>query len=83
MPVETKDETGLETVTFRIEGLSCSCEGQIVEKRVKSLKGVKSYSLNPITYRMKVTYDSATTSVQDIVTSVSKAGVRAVLQNPK
>jgi hypothetical protein len=46
----------VEIETFQIEGL-CSCEGQIVEKRVKSLRGIAAFSLNAITNQMKVTYD--------------------------
>ncbi len=80
---EKKVEDGLVTATFKIEGLSCSCEGEIVEKRVKSLHGVKSYSLNPVTYQMKLTYDPLTVSTQDIEKSVSKAGARAILIKSK
>ncbi len=69
----------LQTVAFRIDGLSCSCESQIVEKRVKAVKGVKSFTFNTFTYRLKVTYDPAATSVEEIQASVSKAGVRPVL----
>ncbi|HEY3278616.1 MAG TPA: heavy metal translocating P-type ATPase [Syntrophorhabdaceae bacterium] len=76
---ETKGADGLSALTFRIDGLSCSCEGQIVEKRVKALKGVKAFSLNSITNQMKLTYDPSTLSVQEIQTAVKKAGAIAVL----
>ena len=79
---EAKGGEGSATLTFRIEGMSCSCEGQIVEKRVKALKGVKSFSLNPITNQMKVICDPIV-SVEDIQRAVSKAGVKAVLLPPK
>ena len=49
----------LEIATFRIEGLGCSCEGQIVEKQVTSLHGIVAFGLNPITNKMKVSYDPA------------------------
>ena len=38
---------GLEIATFRIEGLGCSCEGQIVEKQVKSLRGIVVFRSEP------------------------------------
>jgi len=76
---EAKEAGGLDSVTFRIDGAGCSCEGQIVEKRVKALKGVKTFSLNPITNQMKLTYDPSALSVQDIQTAVKKAGATAVL----
>ena len=73
-----KPEDGLETANFQIEGLSCSCEGQIVEKRVRSLKGVNGFFLNPISFKMRVMYDPKMVTIQDIVKSVAKAGVKAV-----
>ena len=69
---------GLETATFQIEGLSCSCEGQIVEKRVKSLRGIVAFNLNAITNQMKVSYDPSIVSFPDIETTVKKAGATAM-----
>ena len=80
---ESKAGEGAVTLTFRIEGMSCSCEGQIVEKRVKSLKGIRGFSLNPITNQMRIVCDAAAVSVEDIQKSVSRAGVKAVLLPPK
>ncbi|MEN6516718.1 MAG: heavy-metal-associated domain-containing protein [Methanospirillum sp.] len=70
---------GLETATFRIEGLGCACEGAIVEKRVRALRGMATYILNPIMNQMKVSYDPAAVSIGEIVTAVKKAGASAVL----
>jgi len=67
----------VEIGTFQIEGL-CSCEGQIVEKRVKSLRGIAAFSLNAITNQMKVTYDPSIVSIPDIETAVKKAGGTAI-----
>lgn len=75
--------TGLVAATFRIEGLGCACEGQIIEKRVKSLKGVTDFSLNPLTYRMKLVYDPAKVSVSDIESEVKQAGMSAILVTTK
>jgi len=75
---EAKEADGLNSATFQIVGLGCACEGQIVEKRVKALRGVKSFSLNPITNQMKLTYDPAALSVEDIQSAVRKAGATAV-----
>jgi Cd2+/Zn2+-exporting ATPase len=76
---EPKVIEGMTSVTFRIDGMSCSCEGQMVEKRVKALKGVASFSLNPITNQMKVTYDPSAVSIGEIEAAVKKAGAKAVL----
>ena len=74
-----KGPDGMDSVAFRIDGMSCSCEGQMVEKRVKALKGVKSFSLNPITNQMRLTYDPSALSIQDIEMAVKKAGAKAIL----
>jgi len=75
---EAKGANGLDSATFEIVGLGCSCAGQIVEKRVRALRGVKTFSLNPITNQMKLTYDASALSVQEIQTAVKKAGATAV-----
>ncbi len=74
---------GLNLAVFRIDGMACSCEGQMIEKRVKSLKGVKSFSLNPITNQMRLTYDPSALSIKDIEMAVKKAGAKAVLVTSK
>jgi Cu+-exporting ATPase len=73
----------METVTFAILGMGCSCEGKIVEKRVKALPGVESFSLNPITNRLNLTYDPAIVSIPEVEKAVRRAGVTAVLLKPK
>jgi Cd2+/Zn2+-exporting ATPase len=73
----------LEIVTFRIEGLSCSCEGHIVEKQVKSLRGIAAFGLNTITNKLKVSYDPSIVSIHDIETAVKKAGATAILVKSK
>jgi cation transport ATPase len=75
----TGEAKGLDSATFEIVGLGCSCAGQIVEKRVKALKGVKTFSLNPITNQMKLTYNASALSVQEIQTAVKKAGATAIV----
>ena len=81
-PARVMDEPigsqGLESASFRIEGV-CSCETHIVEKRVKSLSGVTSYNMNPITNMMKLTYNPSAVTLLDIQTEVKKAGANAVL----
>ncbi|MFA6672849.1 MAG: cation transporter, partial [Methanoculleus sp.] len=78
IPGNGSGSSGPATATFRLEGLGCACEGQMVERRVKALKGVTAFTLNGITNQLKVTYDPAAVSVDDIVMAVKKAGVTAV-----
>jgi len=84
VPAHSANEPGgMEIATFRIEGLGCSCEGQIVEKQVKSLPGIEAFDLNTITNKMKVSYDPLKISINDIETGVKKAGVTAILVKSK
>lgn len=78
MKNETVNEQGLATVTYKLEGLNCACEGQIVEKKLKKLKGVGSFSLNPITFKMKINYDPTLVTTEDIEKAISKGGAKAV-----
>jgi copper chaperone CopZ len=68
----------LEIATFRIEGLSCSCEGHIVEKQIKSLHGIAAFGLNTITNKLKVSYDPSLVTIPEIEAAVKKAGVTAI-----
>jgi len=79
MTRDANEPGALEIATFRIEGLGCSCEGQIVEKQVRSLRGIVAFGLNPITNKMKVSYDPSIVTIHDIEAAVKKAGVTAIL----
>lgn len=65
----------METITFRIGGM-CSCEGPMVEKRLQKLKGVDSFNLNLIMNQLKVVYDPAVVSIEDIEKAAAKAGAK-------
>ena len=70
---------GLQTVVLQMEGLSCSCEAQLVEKKVRSLAGIGSADADGISQQLKVSYDPALTNIQDIIRSVAETGVNASL----
>ena len=70
---------GLQTVTLQMEGLSCSCEAQLVEKKVRSLAGIGSVDADAISQQLKVSYDPSITNIQDIIRSVAETGVNASL----
>lgn len=78
MKNEKKDEQGLATINFQLEGLTCACEGQIVEKRLRKLKGVDRFSLNPITFKTKISYDPERVTIEEIQKTILKGGAKAV-----
>lgn len=78
---EDRNKQGLVTSNFKITGI-CSCEGKIVEKKMKNLEGVKEYTLNAVTNNLKVTYDSSILTIEGIQSAVAKAGAKATLMKP-
>lgn len=66
-----------QEITFKLEGMSCSCEAKIVEKRLKALKGVKTHSINPISNWLKISFDSSIVTTDDIKKTIAKCGITA------
>lgn len=62
---------------LRAEGFSCpSCVAKI-EKQVGRVKGVENVKVHFASARIEVDHDESTTSVDDIVAAVAKAGYTA------
>ena len=74
-----KTEKGIETVTLQIGGMNCSCEGSLIEKKMGSLVGVKSYDINAVSKQVRISYDPSYVTIQDIIRSVSETGMNASL----
>ena len=72
-----------EEVTFKLEGLGCSCEAKIVEKKLKALKGVKTYNINPISNWLKISFDSSLVTTDEIKKTIAKCGITASPINKK
>lgn len=66
-----------ETETLQIEGMSCSCEANLVEKKLGSLAGVTGYDVNPVSGQAWVWYDTSRVSVEDIIRSIAETGMNA------
>lgn len=77
--MENKEQGNIKEVTFKLEGMGCSCEAKVVEKRLKASKGIQSFSINPISNWMKVSYDPSLISTDDIKKTISKVGITASL----
>lgn len=78
----TRAET-TETLTLRIDGMSCSCEAQLLARELAALAGVTGYSVDAVAQRARVTYDPARATTQDILRSVSATGMTASLLRPQ
>ena len=74
-----KTEKNIETVILQIGGMNCSCEGNLIEKKMGSLVGVNSFEINPVSKQVRISYDPSYVTVQDIIRSVSETGMNASL----
>ncbi|MHC5268526.1 heavy metal translocating P-type ATPase [Enterococcus sp. LJL98] len=66
-----------QTMTFIIEGMTCSSCAQTIEKAVQNLDGMTQASVNLATERMLVTFDPTQLQASAIMTAVEKAGYHA------
>ena len=73
------DGAGLETVTLQIQGMDCTCNADLLARKLTALAGVKGQEITPVTGQARVAYDPAVTSVQDIVRTVAETGMTASL----
>ncbi|MDN6161385.1 MAG: heavy metal translocating P-type ATPase, partial [Atopostipes sp.] len=69
--------------TFAIEGMTCSSCVQTVEKTTQKLKGVKNATVNLVTEKLSVEYDSSVLSEEKIKEAVSNAGYDALTNTKK
>ena len=69
--------TSTTRTTLRAEGFSCpSCVAKI-EKQLGRIEGVQSVTVHFASARIEVDHDETTTSVEDIVAAIAKAGYTA------
>ena len=74
LPGET---LGLETVTLQIQGMDCTCNADLLARKLTALPGVRGQEITPVTGQARVAFDPAVTSVQEIVRTVAETGMTA------
>ncbi len=79
--VEADDKT--KSAVLRIEGMDCEDEVAVLEKKMKSLKGLESFQVELISEVLRVRYDPGLLSVQEIIKSVAETGMKAKLEREK
>lgn len=79
--VEAEDKT--KSAVFHIEGMDCEDEVSVIEKKMKSLKGLESFQVELMSEALRVRYDPGLLSVQEIVKSVAETGMKARLVREK
>ena len=66
---------------FNVTGMTCSACSSRVEKSVGKLVGSENVTVNLLTGSMQVTFDEKTINVDDIISTVEKAGYGASVIN--
>jgi Cd2+/Zn2+-exporting ATPase len=66
---------------FRVEGMDCSEEVAILERRLKPLTGLEALSADLIGQRLHVKYDAAKLTTAAMVDAVGQAGMRMWLEH--
>jgi len=66
---------------FRVEGMDCSEEVVILERRLKPLAGVEAVSADLIGQRLHVKYDAAKLTTSAIVDAAGQTGMRMWLEH--
>ncbi len=79
--VEVEDKT--KSAVLHIEGMDCEDETSLIEKKMKSLKGLESFRVDLMSQTLRVEYDPGLLSVQEIIKSVAETGMKARLEREK
>jgi len=63
--------------TFRVEGMCCQHEAELLTRRLGTLRGVERTSTDVVRQQLRVAYDRAVTSTGAIAEAVAETGLRA------
>lgn len=69
----------LETKTLDIKGMTCSSCVRNVEQAVQKQDGIQNASVNFASEKLMVIYDTETTNIEGIITTIEKSGYGASL----
>jgi len=72
-----EDEQKTKNALLHIEGMDCEDETSLIEKKMKSLKGLESFQVDLMSQTLRVQYDPALLSVQEIIKSIAETGMKA------
>jgi Zn2+/Cd2+-exporting ATPase len=66
---------------YRIEGMDCHEEVQLLERRLGHLAGLERFSADILNQRLRVMHDAARLSAADVAEAVNATGMRAWLEH--
>jgi Zn2+/Cd2+-exporting ATPase len=69
--------------TYRIEGMDCHDEVQLLERRLGHLAGLEGFTADILNQRLRVMHDAARLSAADVAEAVNATGMRAWLEHER
>lgn len=78
-----RSEDKIKSAILHIEGMDCEDEVFLIEKKMKSLKGLESFQVKLMSQTLRVRYDPGMLSVQEIIKSIAETGMKARLEREK
>ncbi|MCW4047665.1 MAG: cation-translocating P-type ATPase [Candidatus Bathyarchaeota archaeon] len=73
----------MEQAKIQIEGIGSQTEIQLIEQKMNALAGVGSFTIDPATKQLSLSYDSSSVTLQDIIRSISETGMKASVVRSK
>ena len=52
-----------DTVTLQIQGMDCTCNADLLARKLDALAGVRGHEITPVTGQARISYDPAIVSV--------------------
>jgi Zn2+/Cd2+-exporting ATPase len=68
---------------YRVDGMDCQDEVRILERRLKPLPGIEAISADVVNQRLRVAYDAARVSADEVAEAVAATGMRAWLEHER
>lgn len=80
---DVESEEAYRTVLLNVKGMDCADEEALIRKKMTALLGIKKFDVYLMSEQLKVAYDPASTSVQDIIKSIAETGMKASMVREK
>ncbi|MBI4188420.1 MAG: HAD-IC family P-type ATPase, partial [Chloroflexi bacterium] len=78
-----KPEEMNQSVSLYVEGMDCSDEETVIDKKLRSLAGILKFEVNLTSQKLDVFYNPAELSSQSIIKAIAETGMKARLSRPK
>jgi Cd2+/Zn2+-exporting ATPase len=69
--------------TLNVEGLCCADESEVIERKLKAQTGISNFEVNVVARQVKIAYDPALLSIQDLIKIIAETGMKASLVTTK